>query len=61
MNTSPSVAPGKKLLELVRDTLRTKHYSYRTEKSYLDWIKRFILFHEKRHPNEMGAPFSTIQ
>ena len=47
---------GKKLLEQARDTLRTKHYSYRTEKSYLDWMKKFILFHEKRHPNEMGPP-----
>ncbi len=56
MNTSsPASNHGKKLLEQVRDTLRTKHYSYRTEKSYLDWIKRFILFHEKRHPRDMGS------
>ena len=44
-----------KLLELVRETLRTKHYSYRTEQAYVDWIKRFIIFHNKRHPREMGA------
>ena len=36
----------KKLLDQVRDTLRIRHYSYRTEQSYVDWIKRFILFHQ---------------
>jgi len=46
----------KKLLEQVSDALRVKHYSYRTEKTYIDWIKRYILFHNKRHPREMGAP-----
>jgi hypothetical protein len=46
----------KKLLYQVRDALRIKHYSYRTEQTYLDWIKRFIIFHNKRHPVEMGAP-----
>ena len=44
-----------RLLDQVRDKLRTKHYSIRTEKSYVDWIRRFILFHNKRHPQEMGA------
>lgn len=44
-----------KLLDLVRDKLRVKHYSIRTEQSYTDWIKRYILFHGKRHPNEMGS------
>lgn len=44
-----------KLLDHVRETLRTKHYSYRTEQTYVDWITRFILFHNKRHPKEMGA------
>lgn len=44
----------RKLLDQVSDTLRTKHYSYRTEQTYKDWIKRYILFHNKRHPNEMG-------
>ncbi len=43
-----------KLLEDVRDTLRLRHYSYRTEKSYIYWIRKFILFHQKRHPAEMG-------
>jgi integron integrase len=45
---------GKKLMEQVSDALRTKHYSYRTEQTYVDWIKRYINFHNKRHPNEMG-------
>lgn len=44
-----------KLLEQVRETMRAKHYSYRTEKTYVDWIKRFILFHGKRHPRDLGA------
>jgi len=44
----------KKLLDVVRDVLRTKHYSYRTEQTYVDWIKRYILFHQKRHPKDMG-------
>ncbi len=46
----------KKLLDQVRDAIRVKHYSLRTEKIYVDWIKRFVLFHNKRHPREMGAP-----
>ena len=41
-------------LELVRTELRTRRYSLRTEKVYLQWIKRFILFNDKKHPNEMG-------
>jgi integron integrase len=44
----------KKLLDQVRDAIRLKHYSYRTEQSYVAWIRRFILFHNKRHPKEMG-------
>ncbi len=43
-----------KLLEEVRNTLRVHHYAMKTEKSYVQWIRRFILFHEKRHPAEMG-------
>jgi integron integrase len=43
----------KKLLDRVRDVMRLKHYSIRTEDTYVDWIKRFILFHDKRHPVEM--------
>jgi integron integrase len=46
---------AKKLLDQARDILRTKHYSYRTEQAYIDWMRRFILFHNKRHPREMDA------
>ena len=51
---SLSLPKPKKLLDQVSDVLRTKHYSYRTEQTYKDWIKRYILFHNKRHPNQMG-------
>ncbi len=43
-----------KLLDQVRDRIRLKHYSIRTEQAYVSWIKRFILFHKKRHPPDMG-------
>ncbi|NEP18708.1 MAG: hypothetical protein F6J97_17715 [Leptolyngbya sp. SIO4C1] len=46
----------KKLLDQVRDAVRLKHYSYRTEQTYVQWIRRYILFHDKRHPREMGVP-----
>ena len=46
---------AKKLLDQMRDILRAKHYSYRTEETYLDWVRRYILFHSKRHPGDMGA------
>src|SRR3989344_1064121 len=45
----------KKLLDQVRDAIRLRHYSINTEKSYCDWIKRYILFHNKTHPLQMGA------
>ena len=44
----------KKLLDLVRDKIRFKHYSFSTEKTYVHWIKHYILFHQKKHPMEMG-------
>jgi integron integrase len=44
-----------RLLEYVREVIRTRHYSLRTEDTYVQWIKRFILFHDKRHPQTMGA------
>ncbi len=55
---------AKKLLDQVREVLRAKHYSYRTEQAYVDWIRRFIRFHNPRlslgeltrHPRDMGAP-----
>ncbi len=51
---SPVQRPAKKLLDQVREVIQLKHYSRKTEKSYVGWIKRFILFHSKRHPREMG-------
>jgi Phage integrase, N-terminal SAM-like domain len=45
-----------RLLDQVRETTRRLHYSIRTEDAYVDWIRRFILFHAKRHPLEMGEP-----
>lgn len=55
--TLPSDATPKppRLLEQMRGVLRAKHYSYRTEQSYLEWVKRYVLFNDKRHPREMGA------
>jgi len=44
----------KKLLDLTREKIRLKHYSIQTEKSYVEWIKRFIFFHNKKHPVDMG-------
>ena len=63
--TSPSIGfgnrtarsvegPKPKLLDQVRHVLRVRHYSYQTEKTYVHWIKRFIVFHHMRHPCEMG-------
>jgi hypothetical protein len=43
-----------RLLDRVREALRVRHYSRRTEEAYVAWIRRFILFHGKRHPAEMG-------
>ena len=52
---TPSAPPPPKLLDQVRDKIRVKHYSIRTETQYLQWIKRFIFFHGKRHPRDLGA------
>jgi len=52
--TTAAVASSPKLLDRVRWHLRVKHYSIRTEQAYVDWIRRYILFHRKRHPKEMG-------
>ena len=46
--------PPLRLLDMVRQSIRLKGYSIRTEKSYVSWIKRFILFNGKRHPQDMG-------
>ena len=50
MNSSP------RLMDSVRAAIRVRHYSFRTEKAYVDWIRRFILFSKKRHPRDMGGP-----
>jgi len=53
--TADTTSPQKpKLLDQVHQAIRTRHYSPRTEESYVHWIKRFIFFHNKRHPVEMG-------
>ena len=46
--------PKKKLLDIVRDKIRVKHYSMSTERTYIHWIKHYIFFHNKKHPIEMG-------
>ncbi len=50
--TPPTNKP--KLQDQVRAVIRTRHYSIRTEAAYVKWIKRYIIFHNKRHPNEMA-------
>jgi hypothetical protein len=49
------MSDGRRLLDQVRDVIRIKHYSIRTEQAYLQWIRRYILFHDKRHPSELGS------
>jgi site-specific recombinase XerD len=52
----PVNTPQKpKFLDQLREIIRLKHYSIRTEQSYVDWARRYILFHEKKHPRDMGA------
>lgn len=50
------VGTAPRFLDRLRESLRVRHYSLRTEDAYLDWVRRFILFHGKRHPKDMGAP-----
>lgn len=56
MNQPIPPHPPKKLLDQYRDALRLKQYSPRTEKTYTLWVRSYILFHQKRHPQEMGLP-----
>ncbi len=58
IGTGPSATPPR-LLDRVRLTIRARHYSPRTEKAYLAWIRRFIFFHGRRHPDELGVPEVT--
>ena len=55
METKSTSPQSPKLLDQVRGKLRVKHYSIRTEEAYAEWIKRFILFHGKRHPAQLAA------
>jgi integron integrase len=57
--SSPPPARPPRLLDRVRDAIRARHFSRRTEKAYVHWTKRYIFFHGKRHPAEMGAPEVT--
>ena len=52
--SSPESKPNPRLIEQVRNVMRLKHYSIRTERTYWDWIERFIRFHSMRHPAQMG-------
>lgn len=55
-NATVSMSPQQpKLLDRLRASLRVKHYALATERTYVHWIKRFIYFHDKRHPADMGA------
>ena len=56
MSSTLLAAPpsSPRLLDQVRERIRVKHYSLRTEQAYVGWIKRYILFHDKRHPRDMG-------
>jgi len=58
MEKSPGYNQKKprKLLDQVRDIMRLKHYAFSTERTYTSWIKRFIFFHDKKHPKDMGEP-----
>jgi len=50
-----------KLLDRMRAVLRTRHYSIRTEDAYVQWVKRFILFHGKKHPSERRSTASGVR
>lgn len=54
-STKPPEEKKRKFLDIVRDAIRLKHYSIRTEEAYLNWVRRFIVFHGMRHPEEMGT------
>jgi hypothetical protein len=64
VNDEPGREPAsagrpRRLLDAVRDAIRLRHYSRRTEEAYVAWIRRFIVFHGKRHPRDMGGPEVT--
>jgi integron integrase len=51
-----SASASPRLLDQVREVIRIKRYSIRTEQAYVQWIRRYILYHDRRHPQELGAP-----
>lgn len=55
MSHPSASSPSPRLLDQVREVIRIKHYSIRTEQAYVQWIRRYILYHGKRHPRDMGA------
>jgi integron integrase len=57
--SNPSSPQDKKLLDQYREALRVKQYSPRTEETYLNWVRQFIIYHNKRHPRQMGVPEIT--
>ena len=54
-STQPDGTAAPRLLDVLRQTLRVRHYSLRTEQQYVNWVRRFLRFHHHRHPREMGA------
>lgn len=56
---SSDTASTPRLLDQVRELIRIRHYSIRTEQAYLQWIRRYIIFHGRRHPRQLGAPELT--
>jgi site-specific recombinase XerD len=54
-NATPTTAQPPRLMACVRESMRVHRYALSTERTYCHWIKRFILFHGKRHPRDMGA------
>jgi site-specific recombinase XerD len=53
--SSPRAGSQPKLLDRVRHAVRVRHYSRRTEEAYVTWIRRYIVFHQKTHPSQMGG------
>jgi integrase len=52
----PAAGAAPRLVDVVRERIRYRHYSYRTEQPYVEWVRRFVRFHDRRHPRDMGAP-----
>jgi integrase len=51
-----NTATGRKLFDVAREKMRTRHMALRTEQAYLQWIRRYIAFHDRRHPRDLGGP-----